>query len=689
MLIDQKSFWRFVLIMTVIFGAFASNGYAAAGEEKDSDSSQILQLKTHTVTAKKVEQDVQDVSASISVFEGADMDDLGVTDLRDLSMFVPNLGFQRIGNHYTEFNYRGIGGVTTMSKTWNINVDGVTIPYAAIDTLFDVERVEIMRGGQGALYGRNTHAGVINVVTRNPSDEATAEASGSYGSFGTRRATGTISGPAGESVKYRLAFQHRATDGYMKNETNGKDPSNWNDQITGRGRIYYQATEDTDVTFSMMADTYSGNNDSWANVAAGKKYDSTSNFQGKDKGGMASGNMTLSHDLKDSRFTSITAYTNSRYETAVDMDATPASIIDLTDYRETFNTFSQEFRLASTDEKSDLRWLTGLFFLYEDIDHSTLVTMMGTPMGSTSEIKTYSSAWFGQGVYDLTPQWEVEASLRLDVERRDFDWQDKFSSADYTDSNTWFAPLPSATVTYKINENQRVYGSISRGYRSGDYIANELSYNNIKTKSNVNPEYTLTYEAGYKSQFMDRRVRFNTSVFYVDWTDMQVAAVVGGAQVRDNAGRAHSYGIEADISWLAAKGLNVFANAGWMNAEFDEYDGHGSGDPVGNKIPNTNEYSIGGGVAYNHEAGYFGTCSATYFGPKYMEELNIIKQDPYTVVNAKLGYKADSWHVAVYGENLLDEEYLVRAYQTMPGMQPGLYASPRAVGLEAGINYAF
>ena len=220
-------------------------------------------------------------------------------------------------------------------------------------------------------------------------------------------------------------------------------------------------------------------------------------------------------------------------------------------------------------------------------------------------------------------------------------------------------------------------------------FANEVNPANIYAKHKVDPEYTLTYEAGYKGEFLAKRLRFNTSVFYVDWTDMQVAAVVGGVQVRNNAGEAHSYGIEADVSWLATKGLNFFANVGWLNAEFDEYEGHSSGDPEGNKIPNTNEYSIGGGVLYHHEAGYFGSLSATRFGPKYMEELNIIKQDPYTVVNARMGYRADNWHVAAYGENLLDEEYLVRAYNTPPGSRPGRYAAPLAVGLEAGISFAF
>ncbi len=680
-------FWRILLIMTVVIQSTASFVFAEDGENTTQDNP--LQLESVTVTAHKVEQDVQDVSASISVFDGAELDELGFTNLRDLPMLVPNLGMQQIGNHYTEFNYRGIGGVTTMSKTWNINVDGVTVPYVGIDTMFDVERIEVLRGGQGALYGRNTHAGVINIITRTPSDKPEAEAEASYGSFNSRRVTGAVSGPAGESFKYRLAFQHEATDGYMDSEVHGDGDANWSDQVKGHGKLVYQANPDTDITFSIMADNYSGTNDGWVNYGTDSVYDSTSDYAGKEDGGLFTGSLTVRHAFADMELTSITAYSNSRYETGADMDATLASIYELTDYEETYNTFTQELRLASSDRDARLRWLTGLFFLAEKTDCSTLMGIMGTAYKSESSINTYGGAWFGELAYDITPSLELEGTLRLDVERRNWFIEDSDSGAEHSEGHTWFAPLPSATLTYEISPEHSVYGLISRGYRAGDYVVNEVDVAGIGEDHVVDPEYTLTYELGYKGMAFNKRLRFNAATFWIDWTNMQVTAVVDGSQVRDNAGRAHSYGVEADVSWLAAKGLNIFANAGWMNAEFDDYEGHPTGDPTGNMIPNTNEYSIGCGLSYMHDSGFFGSMTVTHFGPKYLEELNVIKQDPYTLANAKLGYRANNWNVEIFGKNLFDEEYLVRAFQTATGMAPARYASPLSIGVQVGCNFEF
>ena len=681
----KKQYWKTAMILTVIFIFAASQGIAAEAVN-GTQSEGLLQLKPFKVSARKSEQDAQDVSASISAFDGPELSELGVTNLTNLPMFVPNLGFQQIGTHYTEFNYRGIGGVTTMGKTWNINVDGVTIPYVGLDTLFDVERIEVMRGGQGALYGRNTHAGVINIITRSPSEENTGELEGAYSSFNSRRVTGTVSGPLGEEFKYRLAFQHRASDGWMKNEVTNDDRSDWGDQVSGHGRLYYKPNDDTDVTFSLIADTYAGNNDGWANIATGNTFKSTSDFKGKDDGGLLSGQVTLNHDFGESKLTSISAFSNSRYITGVDMDVSPMPMINLNDYKETYNTFTQEVRLAST-ETEGLRWMTGMFMISEHTDFSTNVESMMGDAGSKSSVKTIGGAWFGQLVYEIFDGLELDASLRLDVEQRAFDWEDANSSKTHSETHTWFAPMPSATLTYAFNDNHRIYGSVSRGYRTGDYNANEVHASTIKQKCVVNPEYTLTYEAGYKGLTFDKRLSFNTSIFYIDWTDMQVSSIIDGLQVRDNAGKAHSYGFEADVNWLAAKGLNLFGNVGWLNAEFDEYDGHPAGDLKGNKIPNTNEYSVGAGVMYHHDSGFFGTVAATWFGPKYMESTNTIKQNSYTLANAKIGYRAENWNLAVFADNILDEEYLVRAYQTGPGLEPGRYGKPRSFGIEGGLNF--
>jgi iron complex outermembrane receptor protein len=255
-------------------------------------------------------------------------------------------------------------------------------------------------------------------------------------------------------------------------------------------------------------------------------------------------------------------------------------------------------------------------------------------------------------------------------------------AATVDDGETWFAPLPSATLTYELAPGHKVYGSVSRGYRVGDFTANEVGAATIGKGYTVDPEFTLTSELGYKGEAAGGRLRFSTAVYHIDWDDMQVNAVVGGQQLRQNAGKAHSDGVEGEVAWAAAPGLDLFATASWMRAVFDEYENHPTGDPTGKRIPNTNECTVGAGGTYHHASGFFVAADATWFGEKYLDELNNIKQDPYLLGNARVGYKADGWSVAVFGRNLGDVRYLVRAYEIMAGVNAGVVGEPMSFGVE-------
>jgi len=217
----------------------------------------------------------------------------------------------------------------------------------------------------------------------------------------------------------------------------------------------------------------------------------------------------------------------------------------------------------------------------------------------------------------------------------------------------------------------------------GDFAANQVEWA-VAGKA-VDPEYTLTYEAGYKGLLADGRFELNGTVFYVDWSDMQVSAVDSAsttlASYYQNAAEAHSYGVELETRWRVMKNLHLFGAFGWLKGTFDRYDNHPSGlDLSGKWIPNTNEYNFSAGAIYLSGKGLFASANVSFMGPKYLDELNQYKQESYNLVSAKVGYEQPGWSVYIYGRNLLDEEYVVHRFG-----DAGRVSEPIAAGIQASL----
>lgn len=661
-----------------------------AGQPRSAQAADVqdnaTRLSPVMVSAQKVQQELVKVPVSVSALDSQQMEDLGVDNLRDLPALVPNLNMQKFGAHFTEFNYRGIGGVTTMSKTWNVNIDGATLPYVGLDSLYDVDRIEVLRGGQGALYGRNTNAGVINVFTRQPTHAQEGRADVSYGSFGEAAFTGALGGPINEVLSYRIAGWNKSSDGFIKNDVNGKDDADSSWQHGLHLKLRAEPDAHTDITLAAILDEYRGAM-GWTNMVNGRTYHSQSDEPGRDKGGLSTGMLTVNRDMDQGRFTSVTAYSASRYKMFMDMDVSSAALFNL-DYKENFSTLTHEMRLASPENNDVWRWLGGMFLLHEDADYDTGGTGAFATGASTASIGNNAGSAFGQLGWRFLPRWELSGGLRLGYERQNFKWRNVDTNADFAMTKGWTSILPSASLSWEFADKQTTYLSVSRGSRSGDFTANETTTATLRRNPVVAPEYSLTYELGYKAELLDRSLRLSAAAFNIVWDDMQVTAITaGGVQSRQNAAKSHSRGMEAEVQWLPLSGLTLFAQGGFMDAKFDEYRPMTSGDPSGKYIPNTADSSFGGGFTYQHASGFFAGFDATRFGTKYLDEMNTLKQDPYTLVNAKLGYRAENWHAALVGRNLGDERYVVRAFRFIAGLEPAVMAAPLSVGVELGASF--
>ncbi len=647
---------------------------AAIAEEQASG---MYQLDTITVTAHKSEEDKQDVPASISVVDGMTMQDFGVDELETLTGFIPNVSVDKIQSHAGQIVFRGIGGMTNMNRIFNINVDGVTIPYSAIDTFLDVERVEILRGGQSSLYGRNTHAGVINVITNKPTPEFTFDAGVDYESHNTWKMKTAFGGPAGDKHAYRVALGYDSTDGYMENIFLGTDDGSRHEQISGRVMYDYSLSDDSLIRLALIADRYDGGFDEYFPLGQGIGTSTMNDEEGKAKGHLISPTLTWETKINGLDLTSITNFSSSNSQTVFDQDFTMMDMM-LFKYDEDFNTFTQEFRLA--DEASgSFKWLAGAFFMLEELESLTDIgfgddagmmgMMPGMNMIGDGAIDSRGLALFGQAAYTFWDDFELRMRLRLDYEHRELTWQGRMEvggfpiapTQDYTRDDDWLGVMPAVSISYAPAEDQKIYASIDRGYKVGDYASNQVDISAVTEP--VDPEYTMTYEIGYNALLADRRLEFRCAAFYIDWTDMHVSVVQDNVALMQNAAEAHTYGAEFEARWRPTRGLEFFTGLGLLEGEFDRYDNHPDGvDLSGNSLPNAHEYNFSAGAIYRHPQGFFTSVSANFLGPKYMDELNEVEQDSYTLVNAKVGYIADHWSFYLYGRNLLDEEYLTHTF---------------------------
>lgn len=704
---DHKGSFLWILsaafIATVIFGVAAVSS-AATQEAKPlstkahhTESEKELNLEVMIVTAQKQEESVLDVPANVTVIDGFTMQDLGIDKIDELTELSPNINIDKADSHMTQVVFRGIGGVTNMNKAWNTTVDGVTVPYVGVDMFLDVDRVELMRGSQGSLYGRNTHAGMINVITRKPTDEFSLDTSVEVESYNTQKYKAAFGGPVANNQGYRLAFGYSRTDGFMDNDFLDSDDGNRHEQFSGRATYEIETSSSNLLRLTLTGDTYNGGFDAYTPISRGTRNDTINSNEGLNKGHLISPTLTWEKNFAHFSLTSITNYSDSNYQFGLDQDFGPMDLMNIGG-EEDYRTFTQEIRFSG-NASSNLEWLAGLFLMVEEIDILTdfsfgndagLIMMpAGLHMIADSSIETEGAALFGQVILHLLPQLELRARLRLDYEQREMSWQGQTEmsgmtvapSVDFSREDDWFGVMPSASLAYLLSDRQQIYLSVDRGYKAGDYAANQVDIDAVREA--VDPEYTLTYEVGYKGLLADKRLAINAAAFYIDWTDMQVSVVQNNIALMQNAAEANSYGVELEARWQAAHGLDLLVGLGWMKAEFDNYDNHPSGeDQAGNKLPNANEYSFSLGVRYRHDNGFFASVSAAHMGPKYLDEENRFKQNSYTLVNAKLGYEALSWAVYLYGRNLLDEDYLVHSFTNAARC-----GEPAIIG--AQINYIF
>jgi iron complex outermembrane receptor protein len=576
------------------------------------------------ITAQRREESLQRVPIAVTAISGKALDNLGVTDLAGLADRIPsvNLG-QQIGG--AKITIRGIG-IDTLAPGAEApiayHVDGVFVQRTAASqaSFFDIARVEVLRGPQGTLYGRNATGGAINVISNTPTDHLDGYLLLSGGNYGLYGSQGAISGPIANGIQARFAFRTLDRNGYGKNIVTGHDIDDQHEKAV-RGIIDIEPFDRLKIE---LAGDYTHANDH----ASGYHYLGQGGPVplplGVIFGGFTAPNFrdmaadhdpqrkidawglrgTATYDLGFATFRSITAWRSTKYLSTVDLDNTSFQLFSPLGIHEHGKQFSQEFQLVG--DAHNLNWLLGLYHFNENdpayvaspvwngFIFPPAVAYVAQGFFSGSFIHTRAEAIFGQATYHFTDKlsatvggrWSTEQKRVIDQQSFDIltpapdpddPFKERFNPAagiecsDQVQSlptcvpkKRWSAFTPRFAIEYQATPSTMLYASASKGFRSGTYSLGAV-------QAPVDPEFVWAYEAGVKSRLFDNALRANLAGFYYDYSDLQVTKAEGTNTVVENAATARVYGLEAELTARPIENLQFDLTGSYLNAKFTEF----------------------------------------------------------------------------------------------------------------------
>lgn len=684
--------------------AFAGSGAIAASNEG------YRALEEVVVTAQKREQSLQDTPIAITTLSGESLEKLGVTDLTDLRGLSPSLSIAPFaGDRASPIVFvRGMGTITvqtTQDSAVGLYVDGVPLGRATglATEIAEIERVEVLRGPQGTLYGKNATAGAVNFVTRKPHDEfsfKTALGFGNYSAFSSRT---VVNAPISDNLFIKAAYMKSQRDGWVRNHANLADQADYyeEDNKAGQFALRYLPSDTLTIDYSYDQSSMEYGN-SYYQITHGitvDRADGVAQDFGLEpsKSEISGHTLTIEKNLTDTLLLrSITSYRD--VETDVYQNYIGAfyqnSVVDQFQY-------SQEFQLVG-DYSDSIQYVAGVFYYLEESEERGISYFGFTPYVDDwyVEGKAESIAAFGQVTWTpdiLDKRMDITLGARYTKDSREADkWflGDLFTgplanpielSGDRSDSKF----NPSVTVNYTFSDALNGYAKIATGYRAGGF----------NTRSTVAgfaagfaPEEVISYEAGIKSQFNNNRTRLNAAVYYNDYEDLQVSQFRPGIVFTDilNAGKAVTQGVELELSSLITDRLAVDLFYSYIDAEFKEY--------VDSGVDHASEYSVPyapkdtARLGLEYEVGDFGHGtytvsvdyqyqSKTFSGPRPMDY-----NDSYGILNGRISLSdipfgnKGTLRVGLWAKNILDKEYTVLTSNL--GSIASVYGTPRTYGLD-------
>lgn len=697
--------------------AAAQSASPAEAGANDADASGDI-----IVTAQRREERLQDIPASISAFSSDALETAGITNTQELTKITPGLNFSR-GSYAPQATIRGIGlrGVNTGDESVvPIFIDGVYQPFllGGFIELNNLERVEVLKGPQGALLGRNATGGAINLVTTTPSNEFKAKASIGYGRFDLVEARGYISGGIGP-VSADLGVIYYDDNGYMRNILTGRRTGN-RDGFSLRSKLRFEISDATEATLTYFhTEAFSAGNANApvdgntigrrpgvGGVYSDRPYEITSNlaFLETNQDGLAL-TLTIRGDAFDAH--SIVSYQDNRGRAPADSDGTSALAAGFDNFYVSKSLYVENY--LTSNGNGPVKWLGGMVY-YNDL--SSFDPLQAFSNGNLAQ-RAFSRQWtdsyalYGQASYDFTDALTLTLSGRYTIEdkKAEFDLLIPVNRPGrrYADSFSRFTPT--ATLNYQISPDALVYLRYAQAFKSGLFNSSTVS------PTAVDPENVKSYEVGIKSDPLSW-LRVNLSGYYTDYKDIQVTSrdPVTGVTLLQNAASARIYGLEGDITLRPARGLNLRAGFSWLKATYRDFDNavvtipavDGLGRPIGGNSSVVRDVSgrdlikmprvmanMGGDYSFGFAGGSLTlAANVNYQGEQYWDALNRLREAPVWLADASIAWQPDSeaFRLTLWGKNLFDETYYAQIVTATAG-DTGSYAPPLTFGVRLDVKF--
>jgi iron complex outermembrane receptor protein len=649
-------------------------------------------LEEVVVTAQKREQNLQDVGISVTAFSADQMRQLGFTNSIDVIAHTPNVEVTGAGGGV--INTFSIRGVTqndfsaAQESPIAVYVDDVYISQNFVTgfSLFDLERVEVLRGPQGTLFGRNATGGLVHYLSARPSDETEGFVDLTVGDKGRERVEAAVGGALTDTVSGRLSGVYNKNDGLIENRI-GSDVMQTDDYAL-RGQLLFQPTESLDVLFKGLYVNEDSARGGYAHAVGfdgafsndpravdffgyqngGDPFKGDYDFDGFKELEMTAFTLSVDWDLGAFTFVSITNIQDIENEYGEDSDASPSDIYNY-EAKDEVDQFSQEFRVSWEGENS--RSVVGLYYLDLEGDYATYQSGEvffgpGFVYGLAGEQETETIALFGQTEIDLSDKLSLTLGVRFNRDEKGFAFSElgaQLYSDDFSDDD-WSAKVQ---LDYRPNEDWLWYVGVNRGIKSGGFNM-PLGPPADFTTFPYEGEVLYSYEGGFKSALGDT-TRLNASIFYYDYEDYQAYTFDGFVPLLFNA-NAENYGVEIELITNPIDGLEIMLGAGWVDTEVQDVplSISASGKEDGVLAP---ELSLSGLVRYSWDALGGTIAIQSDYSWKDDHKFNlavtpVIEEDSYGLLNALVSYTSgnEAWYVSIFAKNLTDEDYRSYAFDT-------------------------
>lgn len=685
-------------------------------------------LEEVVVTARKREESLQDVGQSVSAFSAGEIEARFADDIGEITDVSPNLIIDDTAQGpggVAAISLRGIGVAEVESSfdpAVGVVIDGLFLGKASgsITKLIDVERVEVLRGPQGTLFGRNSIGGVINITRAKPTQEVSGKVRASYGSYDTTEIDGMFNFGLGEQLAVKLtASLHDQGEGWFDNVTTGDEDGEVEYTMYG-AHLLWTPTAALDVEYSYTREEYDQDTPPLLNVAqpnqlfcsafgycaedidtpsSGDRYDVTQNGPNDATFDADTHIASVAWALNDSySIDYIFGYRETEETVLQDFDATPETLFE-TSRPEDYEQTSHELRLTGTADRFNFVAGAYLFDMEYTIDLTSFIgfvipdTVLAIPQ--TAHQETESWALFFEADYNLSDQWVLTVGGRYsDDEKQAQITNDPVISQPTPVKESWSEFTPKVGLKWFANDELMFYGLYSSGYRAGGFNGRPTTQQAADLP--YDPETVDNYEFGMKSQWLDNRLRLNASVFRMDYDDKQEeqsVAVVGGTgqqTVVANASSATIYGVEVDFMYLpGVEGLEFSGNLGWLDASYDDFLADiGRGGVTDNTdldFRRAPEWNASLAVRYEWQAGpgMVWTRAGWHFIDEHEMTLANSPQthnDAQHLVDASINYDWGNAQISVFGRNLLDEDGYTIGFDVGGVAPPGSlwsYAAPR------------